>query len=88
MGGLPANRTVNGFAVDSANPKVMYVATRDGLFKSADAGQTWKPIGKELKTLATVVVNPKKPAEIYAATVEGKLFFSKDGGQSWEVQGK
>ena len=57
MGGLPANRTVNGVAVDADNPKVMYVAMRDGLFKSADAGETWKPVGKDLRNLAAVAVN-------------------------------
>ena len=84
MGGLPTNRTVNGFAVDPENPKVMYVAMRDGLLKSIDAGETWKPIGKELKNLAAVTVNPKKPNEIYTATAQGIIFKSTDGGTRWE----
>ena len=84
VGGLPANRTVNGFAVDPENPKTMYVAMRDGLFKSTDAGETWKPIGKELKNLASVTVNPKRPAEIYVATLDGVIFKSTDGGMKWE----
>ncbi|MBI4528794.1 MAG: hypothetical protein HY695_33785 [Deltaproteobacteria bacterium] len=88
MGGLPANQTVNGFAIDPENPKFMHVAMKAGLFRSADGGETWKPLGKALKNLAAVVSNPQKPAEIYAATAEGKLYFSKDGGQSWKVQGK
>lgn len=86
MGGLPANRTVNGFAVDPENPKVMYVAMRDGLFKSTDAGQTWKPVGKGLKDLAAVTVNPKKPTEIHAATAQGVIFKSADEGTKWERQ--
>lgn len=84
MGGLPANRTVNGFAVDADNPKVMYVAMRDGLFKSTDAGQTWKPVGKDLKNLAAVAVNPRKPNELFAATADGVIFKSVDGGLKWE----
>ncbi len=86
MGGLPANGTVNGFAVDPSNSKNMYVAMRDGLFKSTDAGQTWKPVGKELRNLATVAVNPKKPNEIYTATMQGIIFKSADGGTQWERQ--
>lgn len=86
MGGLPANRTVNGFAVDSENPKVMYAAMRDGLFKSSDAGETWKPVGKGLKNLAAVTVNPRKPVEVYASTIEGVIFRSTDGGTTWERQ--
>lgn len=84
MGGLPANRTVNGFAVDPENPKLMYVAMRDGLFKSTDGGENWKPLGKELKNLASVTVNPKRPAEVYVATLDGIIFKSTDGGVKWE----
>ena len=86
MGGLPANRTVNGFAVEADNPKVMYVAMRDGLFKSTDAGETWKPSGKELKNLAAVAVNPKRPGEVYVSTTEGVIFKSTDGGTTWKRQ--
>jgi len=87
VGGLPANRTVNGFAVDPENPKVMYVAMRDGLFKSIDAGETWKPMTKELKNLAAVTVNPKQSKEIYVSTADGVIFKSTDGGMTWMRQG-
>jgi photosystem II stability/assembly factor-like uncharacterized protein len=83
VGGLPTNRTVNGFAVDPTNPKVMYVAMRDGLFKSTDAGETWKPVGKGLKNLAAVAVNPKRPSEVYVSAMEGTIFRSTDSGTTW-----
>lgn len=86
MGGLPANRTVNGFAVDPENPRVNYVAMRDGLFKSTDAGETWKALGKELKNLAAVTVSPKGPGEVYVATADGTIFKSTDGGMTWNRQ--
>ncbi len=86
MGGLPANRTVNGFAVSPGDSKVMYVAMRDGLFKSTDAGETWKALGKGLKNLAAVAVNPRKPNEVYASTTDGVIFRSTDGGTTWQRQ--
>lgn len=86
MGGLLTNRTVNGFAVDLGNPKIMYVAMRDGLFKSTDAGNTWKKFGNDLKNLATVTVNSKNSSEVYVATVDGKIFASADGGVSWKTK--
>lgn len=86
MGGLPANRTVNGFAVDPENPRVMYVAMREGLFKSTDAGETWRPLGKELKNLAAVAVNPKRPVEVYVSTNDGVILKSNDGGTTWKRQ--
>lgn len=86
MGGLPANRTVNGFAVSPADPRVMYVAMRDGLFKSTDAGEKWKAVGKGLKNLAAVTTNPRKPNEVYAVTADTVVFKSADGGTTWERQ--
>lgn len=86
MGGLPTNGTVNGFVVDPVTPKTMYAAMRDGLFKSVDAGENWKPLGKELKNIAAVTVTPRKPNQIYAATVEGRILASADGGLKWKAQ--
>jgi len=74
---------VNGFAVDPTNPKVMYVALRDGVFRSDNAGKAWTHATGGPTNAATVTVNPKKPLEIYAATVDGKLYRSTDGGRQW-----
>ncbi len=87
MGGLPTSRTVNGFVVSPADPRVMYVATRDGLFRSSDAGETWTAAGKGLlMDLAAVAINPKRPSEVYAVTLEGLIYRSTDGGRMWEAQ--
>ncbi|MGE5306163.1 MAG: WD40/YVTN/BNR-like repeat-containing protein [Alphaproteobacteria bacterium] len=87
MGGLPTNKTVNGFSADPSNLRVMYVAMDDGLFRSADAGETWKALGKNLKDLKAVTVNPKKPNEVYTVTARGIIFKSSDGGTHWKRQG-
>ena len=83
MGGLPTRRTVNGFAVNPENPKVMFAAMRDGLFRSTDAGQSWKPVGNELRNMAVVAINPKQANEIYVASEDGTLYVSRDGGTTW-----
>jgi photosystem II stability/assembly factor-like uncharacterized protein len=64
----------------------MYVAMRDGLFKSTDAGNSWKSVGSDLNNLAAVTVNPNKSNEIYAATTQGIVFKSTDGGTRWKQQ--
>lgn len=84
MGGLPTS-TVNGFAVDPTNPKSMYVAMRDGVYRSEDAGRRWSQAAGSPKDAAAVTVNPKRPTEIYVATAGGGLFVSPDGGQSWDA---
>jgi photosystem II stability/assembly factor-like uncharacterized protein len=83
VGGLPTRRTVNGLAVNPENPKVMFAAMRDGLFRSADAGESWKAVAKELKNMAAAAINPKRTDEVYAASEDGKLYVSTDGGTTW-----
>ena len=83
MGGLPTS-TVNGFAVHPANPRVMYVAMRDGIFRSENAGETWTRAEASPGNAAAVAVNPKQPSEVYAATAEGRIFRSQDGGKRWD----
>lgn len=84
MGGLPTS-TVNGFAIHPTNPKTMYVAMRDGVFRSDDAGQRWSRADGP-RNVAAVAVNAKRPTEVYAATMEGTLWVSTDGGARWDVR--
>lgn len=83
MGGLPTRRTVSGFAVNPENLQVMFAAMRGGLFRSRDAGQSWKPVGNELRNMAAVAINPKHADEVYAASEGGTLYVSTDGGTTW-----
>ena len=59
MGGLPTG-TVNGFAVDPANPRVMLVAMREGIFRSEDKGGQWTTPSGAPKNAAAVTVNPRQ----------------------------
>ena len=86
MGGLPTNRTVNGFGANPADPKIMFVARRDGLFKSTDAGASWKVVGNEIKNVAAVTINPKKPSEMFLSTMDGTIYVSADAGMKWKKQ--
>ena len=82
MGGLPTS-TVNGFAVHPTNAQVMYVAMRDGVFRSDNGGERWTRAANGPKNVAAVAINPKTPADVYAVTADGKLFRSTDGGARW-----
>ncbi len=82
MGGLPTG-TVNGFAVDPSNANVMYVAMRDGIFRSTNGGGRWTPAASGPKNVAAITVNPKKPNEVYAAMMDSSLVRSVDGGVHW-----
>jgi len=82
VGGLPTG-TINGFTVDPKNSKVMYVALRDGVFRSDDAGKAWRRVAGGPKNVAALTMNPKRPGEVFAITADGKLYLSRDAGGQW-----
>ena len=84
MGGLPTGMG-NGFAVDPKNPKVMLVAMRGGIWRSDDAGGRWNLAPGGPTNAATVAINPERPSEAYATAMEGQVFASRDGGQTWHA---
>ncbi|MBL7942488.1 MAG: glycosyl hydrolase, partial [Flavobacteriales bacterium] len=95
--------SVGALAVAPSDPNVIYVgmgeaALRntalmgDGLYKSEDAGKTWKQVLKlDASATGRIAIHPTNPDIAYAA-VMGKLFDKNDerglyrttnGGQSW-----
>jgi photosystem II stability/assembly factor-like uncharacterized protein len=98
--------TIGAIAVADADINVIYVGTGeapirgvttshgDGLYKSTDAGATWKHIGlPESGQIARIIVHPKDPDLVYVA-VQGQIwgpneargvYRSKDGGETWEA---
>ncbi|MDX6447287.1 MAG: hypothetical protein QOH71_4361 [Blastocatellia bacterium] len=69
------------------------VSHGDGVYKSTDAGKSWKHIGLEdTRQISRIRVNPKNPDIVYVAAQghvwapnqERGVFRSKDGGKTWE----
>jgi photosystem II stability/assembly factor-like uncharacterized protein len=59
--------------------------------KSTDAGQTWKEINNGLhmggyEAVGSVVIDRGKPLSIYAS-VNGRVYHSTNGGESWTEAG-
>jgi len=97
--------SVGAVAVAESDPNVVYVgmgehAVRgvmtsggDGIYKSTDAGKTWKKIGLDLtQHIARIVINPKDPNIVYVAaqgalyskSKERGIYKSVDGGTTWK----
>jgi len=66
----------------------------DGVYRSTDGGENWQNIGlKNSRTIARIVVDPKKPEVAYVAAVghlwadggERGLFKTTDAGKTWKL---
>ncbi len=95
--------TIGDIAIDPQDPKTIWVGTGeannqrsslwgDGIYKSTDAGQTWKNMGLgESQHIGRVVVDPTDSnivyvaalGNLYSANPERGLYKTTDGGQTW-----
>jgi photosystem II stability/assembly factor-like uncharacterized protein len=96
--------SIGAIAVAPSNPNVIYVGTgeadmRDsisfgnGVYKSIDAGKTWKHLGLEnSRQIGRIIVDPKNPDLAYIAVLghvygphpDRGVYRTKDGGATWQ----
>jgi photosystem II stability/assembly factor-like uncharacterized protein len=96
--------SIGSIAVATSDPNVVYVGTGeacirgnigqgDGVWKSVDAGKTWKNVGlKDSRSIGKVIVNPRNPDIVFVAALghpygpnaERGIFRTLDGGKTWD----
>ncbi|MBM3284584.1 MAG: hypothetical protein FJY81_01790 [Candidatus Aminicenantes bacterium] len=96
--------SIGAIAVAPSNPDIVWVGTGeaynarsshcgDGVYKSTDAGKTWKNMGlRDSHHVARIVIHPGNPDVVYVAAMghlfsfneERGVFKTTDGGATWE----
>lgn len=96
--------SVGAVAVSASNPDVVYagmgeselrgnIIQGDGIYKSTDAGKTWKNVGLDkTKAIARVRIDPTSPDIVYVAAFgdpyspspDRGVYRSTDGGTNWK----
>jgi photosystem II stability/assembly factor-like uncharacterized protein len=96
--------SIGAIGVAPSDPNVIYVGTgeadmRDsiaygnGVYKSSDAGKTWKHLGLEnTKQIGRIIVDPKNPNTVFVAALgnayapnpDRGVYRSRDGGVTWQ----
>jgi photosystem II stability/assembly factor-like uncharacterized protein len=95
--------SIGAVAVQQDNPSVVWAGTGEGnprnslnsgagIYKSLDAGKTWKLTGLEkTRNIHRVIIDPKNPNTVYVAAIgspwgehpERGVYKTTDGGQTW-----
>lgn len=97
--------SIGAVAVSESDPNVIYVGAGehaprgvmtsygDGVYKSTDAGKTWKKMGLDLtRHISGIRIHPQNPDIVYVAaqgalhgpTADRGVYKSTNGGISWE----
>lgn len=96
--------SVGAIGISESDPSVVYVGMGespirgnvshgDGVYKSTDAGKTWKHVGlDDTRQIARVRVHPRNPDIVYVAALghvfgpneQRGVFRSTDGGKNWQ----
>ncbi len=96
--------SIGAVAVSAWDPNVVYVgggektlrgnvSHGDGMWKSTDAGKTWKAIGLEnTRHIARIRIHPQNPDWVWVAALghvfgpnpERGIYRSTDGGKTWQ----
>lgn len=82
--------SVRGIGISTADTNTLYAAgvvnQRGKVFRSDDAGESWREVYIEPGTetlITTLRVDPIEPDNIYIGTSEGVIIKSSDGGATW-----
>ena len=96
--------SIGALAIQQSNPSVVWVGTGEGnprnslnggygIFKSLDAGKTWKSMGLEkTRHIHRIVIDPTNPNIVYVGAIgspwgehkERGIYKTIDGGKTWK----
>lgn len=80
-------QSVFAFTMAPSNPRMLYAGTLQGVFRSDDAGASWKlispPGSHEIHEVESLAVDPRDPNIVYAGTWH-LPWKTMDGGRRWE----
>ncbi|MBZ5607411.1 MAG: glycoside hydrolase [Acidobacteriia bacterium] len=96
--------SIGALAIAPSDPNVIYVgsgeglhrpdlAVGDGMYKSTDAGKTWRHLGlSDAQQIPAILVDPRDPNRVFVAVLghpygpnaERGVFRSTDGGATWQ----
>lgn len=81
MQGIPYSaRRTRMLQMDPTDHNIVYAGTTEGLWKTTDAGATWKHMTGSNIIINDVLIDPRRPTHVLLATDRSGVLASEDGG--------
>jgi photosystem II stability/assembly factor-like uncharacterized protein len=85
--GVPSSAYLSSLAVSPSSPNVLYLGTWQGVYKSTDRGQSWRPavagLPLGINRIPALAVDPRTTAIVWAAVEGHGVYRTVDGGAHW-----
>lgn len=89
MQGIPYSaRRTRMLQMDPADHNIVYAGTTEGLWKTTDAGATWKHMTGSNIIINDVLIDPRKPSHVLLATDRSGVLASDDGGLTFTASNR
>jgi photosystem II stability/assembly factor-like uncharacterized protein len=83
-----AGQPVRALALSASDPDVLVAGTLTGIWRTEDAGATWRPISpaghEEIRNLDSIAIDPRDASTIYAGTWH-LAWKTQDAGRTWKA---
>lgn len=83
----PDGGYVNCVSVSKSNPNIVYIGTKQGIYKSKNKGASWIKTGFRNLEIRSIKVSPASPNIVFAGTYEQGFWRTNDGGIDWIFMG-
>src|SRR3954453_16376806 len=81
--GLDARPTC--LATDTLSRRVAWCGTQwGGVYRSDDAGASWRFVGLEGKRITSIAASPAKTDLVWVGTEPSEIWYSANAGDTWE----
>jgi photosystem II stability/assembly factor-like uncharacterized protein len=83
--GLFVECHVRALAVHPRDPRILYLGTEQGLYRSPDGADHWRPCPAPVagQQIWSILLLPSDPNVVLIGACPSRLFRSEDGGKSW-----
>jgi photosystem II stability/assembly factor-like uncharacterized protein len=88
---LEGSPHLTGLTADPDRAGTLYGLTCQGLFKSLDAGVSWRQVGSNLPAsvcATALALDPRDTRRLWVGTAGRGLFFSADGGETFQASSR